>query len=97
MTLDLLDRPIMVGDTVLTKPSYSPEMNCVGTIKKVNGKSVIIEVQKKVRYWDRSTNKCEFLRIDIETIRQLNYEVDINQRDHKEVALEFLKNRKILD
>ena len=36
-------------------------------------------------------------QIDIETIRQLNYEVDINQRDHKEVALEFLKNRKILD
>jgi len=36
-------------------------------------------------------------QIDIETIRQLNYEVDINQRDHKEVALEFLKERKILD
>jgi osmoprotectant transport system substrate-binding protein len=36
-------------------------------------------------------------QIDIETIRQLNYEVDINQRDHKEVALEFLKERKMLD
>jgi len=36
-------------------------------------------------------------QIDIDTIRQLNYEVDINQRDHKEVALEFLKERKILD
>lgn len=30
-------------------------------------------------------------KIDIATIRKLNYEVDINQRDHKEVALEYLK------
>jgi len=30
-------------------------------------------------------------KIDIDTIRRLNYEVDIEQRDHKEVALEFLK------
>lgn len=30
-------------------------------------------------------------KIDIETIRRLNYEVDINGRDEKEVALEFLQ------
>ncbi|OPL07632.1 MAG: hypothetical protein AVO33_04450 [delta proteobacterium ML8_F1] len=30
-------------------------------------------------------------KIDIDTIRLLNYEVDINQRDHQEVALEYLK------
>ena len=57
MTLDLLNRPIMVGDTVLTKPSYSTDMNCVDTIQKVNGKSVIVEVQKKVMRWNRSTKE----------------------------------------
>lgn len=30
-------------------------------------------------------------KIDIDTIRRLNYEVDINDRDHQEVAVEFLK------
>lgn len=30
-------------------------------------------------------------KIDIDTIRRLNYEVDINKRDEKEVALEFLQ------
>ena len=30
-------------------------------------------------------------KIDIETIRRLNYEADINGRDEKEVALEFLQ------
>lgn len=81
MTLDLLNRPIMVGDTVLTKPSYRPEMNCVGTIKKVNGKSVIVEVQKKVMRWNRLANKYEFLRIDIETIRRRpDYCVVINEQ-----------------
>ena len=81
MTLDLLNRPIMVGDTVLTKPSYSPEMNCVGTIQKVNGKSVIVEVQKKVKRWNRATRKYEFLRIDIETLRRRpDYCVVINEQ-----------------
>lgn len=36
-------------------------------------------------------------KIDIETIRKLNYEADINQRDHKEVAIEFLKNEGLLN
>lgn len=36
-------------------------------------------------------------KIDIETIRKLNYEVDINQRDHQEVAIEYLKNEGMLD
>lgn len=30
-------------------------------------------------------------KVDIETIRRLNYEVDINKRDEREVAVEFLK------
>ena len=35
-------------------------------------------------------------QIDIDTIRKLNYEVDINHRDHKEVALEYLKENGFL-
>ena len=50
MTLDLLNRPIAVGDTVLTKPSYSPELNSIATVKKVNGKSVIVEVHRSTIY-----------------------------------------------
>jgi osmoprotectant transport system substrate-binding protein len=30
-------------------------------------------------------------KIDVETIQRLNYEVDIKQRDHQEVAIEYLK------
>lgn len=81
MTLDLLNRPIAVGDTVLTKPSYSSELNCIATVKKVNGKSVIVEVQKKVNRWNRTTNKYEFVRIQIETIRRRpDYCVVINEQ-----------------
>lgn len=36
-------------------------------------------------------------KIDVETIRRLNYEVDINHRDHQEVAIEFLKEEGLLD
>ena len=81
MTLDLLNRPIAVGDTVLTKPSYSPELNCIATVKKVKGKTDIVEVQKKVNRWNRLTNKYEFVRIQIETIRRRpDYCVVINEQ-----------------
>lgn len=36
-------------------------------------------------------------QVDIETMQRLNYEVDINQRDHQEVAIEFLKEIGLLE
>ena len=41
---DILGRPAKVGDTVLTKGYYSATLNTISTIKRVNKKSVTIEV-----------------------------------------------------
>lgn len=42
--LDLLGRPIKVGDRVLTKAYGSPSMDCFATVVSVNRKSISIEV-----------------------------------------------------
>ena len=41
---DILGRPAKVGDTVLTKGYYSATLNTISTIKRVNKKSVTVEV-----------------------------------------------------
>lgn len=35
-------------------------------------------------------------KIDVETIRSLNYEVDVNHKEHKDVAIEYLKEKGFL-
>ena len=42
--LDLLGRPIKVGDRVLTKAYGSPSMDCFATVVSVNRKSISIDV-----------------------------------------------------
>ena len=42
--LDLLGRPIKVGDRVLTKAYGSPCMDCFATVVSVNRKSISIDV-----------------------------------------------------
>ncbi len=48
--LDLLGRPIKVGDRVLTKGYGSPAMNNFATVKAVNRKSISIDVE--YAHWD---------------------------------------------
>lgn len=48
--LDLLGRPIKVGDRVLTKGYGSPAMNNFATVKAVNRKSIVIDVE--YTHWD---------------------------------------------
>ena len=48
--LDLLGRPIKVGDRVLTKGYGSTSMNNFATVKSVNRKSISIDVE--YTHWD---------------------------------------------
>ena len=49
MLLDLLNRPIMVGDTVLTRGYMRPGHTTLATIIKVNRTTVTVNVPKS--YW----------------------------------------------
>lgn len=49
--LDLLGRPIKVGDRVLTKAYGSPCMDCFATVVSVNRKSISIDVN--LTKWER--------------------------------------------
>ena len=69
--LDLLGRPIKVGDRVLTKGYGSASMNNFATVKAVNRKSISIDVEYNrwdwgdyvpmpadhVGFWDRYPNR----------------------------------------
>ena len=47
--IDLLGRPIKVGDTILTKGYSSPAINHRATVKRVNRKSIVIDLE--VGHW----------------------------------------------
>ena len=48
--LDMIGQPLKVGDTILTKSYGSPTLNCFATIKKINKKSILVDVN--FERWD---------------------------------------------
>ena len=57
--LDLLGRPIKVGDRVLTKGYGSPAMNNFATVKSVNRKSIVIDVEYTHTDWGEYSPRPE--------------------------------------
>ena len=51
--VDMLGQPLKVGDTVLTNGYCDIGLNYVTTIKKVNKKSVVIDIHKRYTIWGR--------------------------------------------
>lgn len=51
---DTLNRPVAIGDKVLTKGYYSCNMGTVATIKKINKDTVTIEIPAEL--WDYATS-----------------------------------------
>ena len=64
--LDLLGRPIKVGDRVLTKAYGSPHIDHLATVISVNRKSISIDVH--LTKWERSTSGAWY-RVPIGTKR----------------------------
>lgn len=53
MVLDILKRPVKVGDTVLVKGYYSALLDTVTTVMKINKDTISIEVKA----WDYSNQQ----------------------------------------
>ena len=68
--LDLLGRPIKVGDRVLTKGYGSASMNNFATVKAVNRKSISIDVEYRNWYHDDSGWKS---RTSIKPLKRVGY------------------------
>ena len=70
--LDLLGRPINVGDRILTKSYGSPCMDTFATVKTVNKKSITVDTE--YRTWSRNldTNQWES-KITIKPMKRVGY------------------------
>ena len=53
--LDMLGRPIHVGDTILVKSYGSCSQDTFAIVKKVNSKSIVIDVNAPAK-WERGPN-----------------------------------------
>ena len=61
MLLDILKRPINVGDIVITKNYASPVMDYVTTVIKVNRTTISIAATKRYWRYDATTQKHEWV------------------------------------
>lgn len=69
--LDLLGRPIKVGDRVLTKGFNSASMNNFATVVSVNRKSVSINVE--YRDWYRDNSNTWKSRMSTKLMKRVGY------------------------
>ena len=57
MLLDMLNRPISVGDTVLTKGYGSAAHDFCATVQKINRTTVVVQVNKSYLKYDAALQK----------------------------------------
>ena len=55
--VDMLGQPLKVGDTVLTNGYCNTGLNYITTIKKINKKSVVVNIHKRYTSWGRHMPK----------------------------------------
>lgn len=83
--LDMLHRPISVGDTILCKDYYSTSY-ALHVVKRLTSKAVIISVQK--RHWDPSTRTAFYvsheLRRHPSDVAVVDAQLDLNKSQYPE-------------
>ncbi len=70
--LDLLGRPIKVGDRVLTKNYGQAALNHFATVLKVNSKSILVNVEARTYHRDPATNHWQ-TRISTKPMKRVGY------------------------
>jgi dTDP-4-amino-4,6-dideoxygalactose transaminase len=70
--LDLLGRPIKVGDRVLTKNFGSAALNHFATVLKVNAKSILVNVEHHTWQMDPNTTSWQ-RKISTKPMKRVGY------------------------
>lgn len=76
--IDMLGHPLKKGQTVLTKAFYSPAMDTIATVLKVNKKTIVVELKKRV--WDFSSNNPTISEVNQEMKRTADSVLVIDQQ-----------------
>lgn len=83
--LDILHRPISVGDTILCKDYFSTSY-ALHVVKRLTPKAVIISVQKP--HWDPSTRTSFYrpheLRRDPSDVAVVDAQLELNKSQYPE-------------
>lgn len=83
--LDMLHRPISVGDTILCK-DYDSTSYALHVVKRLTPKSVIISAQK--RHWDHTTRTSFYrsheLRRNPSDVAVVNAQLELNKSQYPE-------------